>query len=268
MLSNPKFKGILYCSGLKSENLKNFDFASTSFIEIFSKSGLFEKSLTELNEFCDSIYLCIDEEFNFLSEDQYKLIEQFNVNVLIKSNFTAYSSLETVSLQIKDEDVIIFHQLGKTYNLDCLSREFFEIKKNYLDSLLVFCEDLEVGLNSLPFEFSHNLKSIWISDFFQAGFVSASGRLIRWSGVLVMSNKSFNNLLTEINNSKQPQDFFFPELKYIIPVPEEAMDLSFVMGFPVYSKEPFKLCIGKFQSVDIIKSNLFTKKEEFTRNQF
>lgn len=253
MALDPRFIGILcYCKSdkkelINSENNSIFDFG------ISSEDSLIERSLNNLGKICYHIYFFIDDESYQFTETQLKLFEQYNVEVFFKSNMTPYSLIEKISLLIGEDDVIIFNQVGNTYDSHGLSRESLEIVKKDMDSPWVFCEDLEVGFNRLPFEISHNLKSIWISDFFQAGFVSASGRLIRWSGILVISKRSFNNLLSEIDDCYQPRDFAFPEMKYEVPVPKQAMDLSFIMGSPAYSKKPFYLSIGRFEEGDFIK---------------
>ena len=245
MALDPRFIGVLcYCKSDKKELINSENYRISEFGNSLEDS-LIEKSLNNLGKICYHIYFFMDDESYQFTNVQLKLFEKYNVEVIFKSSMTPYSLIKKISLLIGDDDVIIFNQIGSRYHRDFLSQELVEKVINCVDSPWVFCEDYDPSFGSLPLEISQNLKSIRVSDSLEPAFISASGKLIRWTGVIMLSKQCFNSFRKECDYSLLPQDFIYEDLNYSVPVPIEALDLSLVLGSPAYSKIPFYLTIGQ-----------------------
>jgi hypothetical protein len=245
---NQKIVGIL-CHSIKSHGLlSDLDLEKLSFQTLDFGESLLEASIVSLKKFCNQVYFCVDQELYNDSESVNDLLELYGVTLLVMTNLSPHAAMEAVSGQLKEDDFMFFNQLGCPCDYDGLLVEGIEYFRTRLDQPCIFGEEyFAKEPNDLP-ELSRNLRSVTLSDSLTPAFVSSSGRLICWTGLILCSKHSFLTITSHLTNVYTLQEFMYEEFNYALPLPTSALDLSLMWGAPAYSSAPFFLRIGRKNS--------------------
>jgi len=246
-----KIVGIL-CHSIKRYGLlSDLDLGNLPFQTLDSVESLIEASIVALRKFCNQVYFCVDQELYMDSEFVNDLVELYGVTLIVGSNLSPHAAMEAVSGQLKGDDLMFFNQLGCPCDYDGLLVGGIEYFRTRLDQPWIFGEEyFAKEPNDLP-ELSRNLRSVTLSDSLTPAFVSSSGRLICWTGLILCSKRTFSTITSHLNNVYTLREFKYEEFNYALPLSASALDLSLLWGAPAYSSAPFFLRIGGFHAVPL-----------------
>lgn len=221
------------------EQLKDFPF-----LILPSGETVFEYSLAQLQGVCSNVLICIDEAFSEDKEKYIRLVSGISVELVFLAELTGYSACREASRRRGRNDLILSMQMGSVFP------SFFSlpnILKN-LDTLpnwgqiLVFGENYLDPKNNGELTLERNIKSLSFTDSREAGFVSYSGKLLRWNGLILMKNEAILDFYLDEKelNGVYAQLLLGTSAYYDLEIPQ-ACDLSEVLGTCVYSQSAFSL---------------------------
>lgn len=205
---------------------------------------LFEYSLAQLQRVSFRVLICIDEAFVDDKQKYIRLASAFEVELVFLSELNGYASFREVSIRMERRDLVLSMQLGAVF--PSLFSLPYILKK--LDAslnwgqVLVFGENYLDPKNNGELTLERNLKSISFTDSREAGFVSSSGKLLRWNGLILMRNEAIWDFYQDEKelNMEYAQLLLGTSAYYDLEIPQ-ACDLSKVLGTRVYSQTAFSL---------------------------
>ncbi len=255
-VKSPKTIGIICYSILSYNPLSELTLLELPFHVLPSGKTLLEQNFLNLQKSCDIIYFFVDQDLYVDNRLLRELIDDYEVNLIVKPNLIPYMTLDLVSSWINQDDLMIFGQLGMCLSLEDFNN--FELEKAYfnLDCPLVFGEYYYPKEIDTREKLTKNMRSISLSSNSIPAFISLSGELIRWAGLLLISKRGFAKISQLKEDCGEELLFENENFKYNIPLQKSALDLSAILGMPAYTDEPFYLGISEFGSFQNINSHL------------
>jgi len=255
IFENQKTVGIL-CHSFKNYGTpSDLDPQKLPYQMLSSGKSLLEQSLSELQRFCEQVYFCVDEELYSDSDLLRELVDAHEVHLIIKPNLSPYTAMEAVSSLINRNDLMVFNQLGWICSYEDSLLNIIANSKTSLGNFCVFGEDYGAVKPDNSWELSRNIKSVSLTYNSEPAFVSSTGKLIRWTGLIISSQKGFLNLSSEMDDSNEHTEFKYEEFNQAVPIAACALDLSIVLGAPAFSTYPFYLSIGGLNLLNFHNSN-------------
>lgn len=214
------------------------------FLILPSGDTLFEYSLSQLHRASNRVLICIDEVFYEDKEKYVKLSSGYSAELVFLKELNGYSSCREASLRMERTDLIFSMQLGYVVPLSFSFSFVLNKFKNLEDwgQIMVFGENFLDPKNNGQLTLERNIKSLSIPEFGEAGFVSSSGKLVRWNGLLLMKNEAIVGFYLEEKKLDNEYAHLLPgtSTDYNLQIPQ-ACDLSELFGTRVYSKTAFFL---------------------------
>jgi hypothetical protein len=205
---------------------------------------LFEYSLGQLQRVSSRVLICIDEAFSEDKEKYSRLASAFEVELVFLRELNGYSSLKEVSIRVERKDFVLSLHLGSvfpsSFSLPSIL-EKLDASPNW-GQVLVFGENYLDPKNNGELTLERNIKSLSFTDFREAGFVSSSGKLLRWNGFMLLKNEAILDFYLDEKelNGAYAQLLLGTSAYYDLEIPQ-ACDLSEVFGTQVYSQTAFSL---------------------------
>lgn len=205
---------------------------------------LFEYSLTQLQRVSSRVLICIDKVFSEDKEKYNRLASGFEVELVFLRELNGYSSFREVSMRVERKDMVLSMQLGSvfpsSFSLPSVFKKL-DTSPNW-GQVLVFGENYLDPRNNGELNLERNIKSLSFTDSREAGFVSSSGNLLRWNGLMLVKNEAILDLYLDEKelNGAYAHLLLGTSAYYDLEIPQ-ACDLSELMGTQVYSQTAFSL---------------------------
>ena len=205
---------------------------------------LFEYSLAQLQRASSRVLICIDEAFSADREKYSRLASAFEVDLVFLKELNGYSSYREVSIRMERRDFVLSMQLGSvfpsSFSLPYILKKL-DTSLNW-GHVLVFGENYLDPKNNGELTLERNIKSLSFTDSREAGFVSSSGKLLRWNGLMLMKNEAILDFYLDEKefNGLYAQLLLGTSAYFDLEIPQ-ACDLSEVFGTRVYSQTAFSL---------------------------
>jgi hypothetical protein len=205
---------------------------------------LFEYSLAQLQRVSSRVLICIDEAFVEDKQKYIRLASGFEVELVFLSELNGYASFREVSIRMERKDLVLSMQLGavfpSSFSLPYILKKL-DTSLNW-GQVLVFGENYLDPKNNGELTLERNLKSLSFTDSREAGFVSSSGKLLRWYGLILMRNEAIWDFYQDEKelNMEYAQLLLGTSAYYDLDIPQ-ACDLSKVLGTRIYSQTAFSL---------------------------
>ena len=214
------------------------------FMVLPSGQTLFEYSLAQLQRVSSRILICIDHAFSDDKEKYSRLASGFEVELVFLRELNGYSSFREVLIRMERRDFVLSMQLGSvfptSFSLPYILKKL-DASPNW-GQVLVFGENYLDPKNNGELTLERNIKSLSFTDFREAGFVSSSGKLLRWNGFMLLKNEAILDFYRDENelNGAYARLLLGTSVYYDLEIPQ-ACDLSGLMGTQVYSQTAFSL---------------------------
>jgi|GEM_PF-6396644 len=231
--------------------------------QLRTRSGmdLLYKQLKEMKAVCDKVYLVLDESFQLPFGELKNFCRSEQVQLVLLPELSAYFALRFICNKSLREDLIFFRNLAfvpqETVDFSSMIRAVDHDNSKFQTFIVTaHLHPDSTRKNHSFFEF--NMKSFHFTDSLQPGFVSESGSLLKWTGILFFKNHLFADLVFHSGkNSEKLEPFLIhsEEFGYTFPVHSEARNLKYLLGMAFHSPLPLRMAIHEYPVYNLMNEH-------------
>ncbi len=258
------FKNIIGVLTLGDTSFRTINFKSlNTIIDLTAKNGLtlLQNQVKEMEKVCDKIYLILDEALDLHLKELRDFCRSQNIQLVLLPDLNAYFALYYVSSRSLKEDLIFFRNLAfvPEGSVDFSSMVRAVDHENSIYQTFIATASLHQDSTRKNYSFfEFNMKSFHFSDCLQPGFVSESGSLLKWTGILFFKNCLFADLVFHSGKAaKAPEPFLIQSEKfgYTFPVHSEARSLKELLGIAFHSPLPLRMAIHSYPVYNLMNEH-------------
>ena len=258
------FRNIVGVLTLCDTGFRTIDLSSLNALtKLRAKNGLdlLYNQLGEMRKVCDKVYLVMDESLQLPVKSIKEFCRSENVQLVLLPELNSYLALNYVSSRSMKEDLIFFRNLAfvpeEPVDFSSMIRAVDHENSKYQTFIATAHLHPDSTRKNYSF-FEFNMKSFHFSDTLQPGFVSESGSLLKWTGILFFINYLFADLVFYSGRAAESSDPFLihsEEFGYTFPVHREARNLKELLGFGFHSPLPLRMAIHEYPVYNLMNEH-------------
>lgn len=244
--------GVLTLSDASYRTIGLNSFETLTQLSVKNGLNLLHNQLTDMKKVCDKVYVILDESLNLPFKELKEFCRSQKVHFVLLPDLNVYFALFYVSTRSLKDDLIFYRNLAYipeiSVDFSSMIRAVDLENSNYQTFIATSNLHPESKVKNFSF-FEFNMKSIHFTDCLQPGFVSESGSLLKWTGMLFFKNYLFSDLVFYKENIAEiPEPFLIQseELGYTFPVYSEARNLKELLGISFHSPLPLRMAIHDY----------------------
>lgn len=224
------------------------------FMALPSGDKLIEQAIDHLSEVCNEVVILVHHSLVEKSEAWMGLETKFGVKVVFASELNPGQAIQAWASEHKNLGKLVLLQLRWVYSFDfSFAKVLSQVSEDQFGDVLVFGENYFETKSPAKEGIEANLRTVELSEGAEIGFITVSGKFVRWNGIAVLDL----DLIRKLNFSTEdtwpaPSLPVFGISDYFESKVPDSCNLQGCFGSGAVTLTPFSVCVLSSRSYDFL----------------